>query len=43
MTSKSCNQTRKPRQHRQAALRRILAMLTMIGRNYAPDLDGVDP
>jgi hypothetical protein len=41
LTSKVCNKTRKPRRHRQAALRRVLAMLTTIGRNYAPDFDGV--
>jgi hypothetical protein len=32
----------KPSPHRQTALRRILTMLTTIGRNYVPDLDSVD-
>jgi hypothetical protein len=32
-----------PRRHRQAALRRFLAMSATIGRNYAPNFDGAHP
>ena len=35
--------TPKPRRCRRNALRRFLATLAMIGRNYAPDLDSAHP
>jgi len=35
--------TQKHCRRRRNALRRFLAMLATIGRNYAPDFDGADP
>jgi hypothetical protein len=40
---KSGTKTQKRRRRHQNALRRFLATLAMIGRDYAPDFDGANP